>query len=67
MTSEPNQEVLRTVRTLEGLLPICMYCKSIRDDAGAWASVEGYVTKRAKVAFSHGICPDCYTKHFGQA
>lgn len=58
------QTALDSVRTLEGLLPICMYCKSIRDDVGAWSSVEAYVACRTKVAFSHGICPSCYTKHF---
>lgn len=60
------QGALENVRTLEGLLPICMYCKSIRDDAGAWASLEAYVTQRAEVAFSHGICPACYTKHWAR-
>jgi PAS domain S-box-containing protein len=59
------QAALENVRTLEGLLPICAYCKAIRDDVGAWSSVEAYVTRRAKVAFSHGICPTCYTRHFG--
>jgi PAS domain S-box-containing protein len=54
---------VENIRTLEGLLPICMYCKSIRDDAGAWSSVEKYVSSRVDVAFSHGICPTCYVKH----
>jgi PAS domain S-box-containing protein len=58
------EAALANVRTLEGLLPICMYCKAIRDDVGAWSSVESYVTRRAKVLFSHGICPSCHTKHF---
>lgn len=56
---------LDNLRTLEGLLPICMYCKSIRDDDGAWSSVEAYVTHHANVAFSHGICPVCFAKHVG--
>jgi hypothetical protein len=59
------QFALENVRTLEGLLPICMYCKAIRDGAGAWSSVEAYVTKRTEAAFSHGICPSCFTKHVG--
>jgi PAS domain S-box-containing protein len=58
------RDALDNVRKLEGLLPICMYCKSIRDDAGAWSSIETYVTRRANVAFSHGICPVCHVKHF---
>jgi PAS domain S-box-containing protein len=57
------QTALENIRVLEGLLPICMYCKSIRDDAGAWSSVEAYVSRRTKVAFTHGICPVCYAKH----
>jgi PAS domain S-box-containing protein len=55
---------MENVRALEGLLPICMYCKAIRDDEGAWSSVESYVSGRARVAFSHGICPTCFTRHF---
>ena len=61
------QAALENIRVLEGLLPICMYCKSIRDDAGAWSTVEAYVSCRTKVAFTHGICPVCSAKHFGDA
>jgi len=49
--------------TLEGLLPICSYCKRIRDDGGAYSSLEGYIEQRSKAEFSHGICPDCYKKY----
>ena len=45
---------------LQGLLPICSYCKKIRDDKDYWQQVEGYIEDHADVAFSHGICPDCY-------
>ncbi|MDF2771649.1 MAG: diguanylate cyclase protein [Geminicoccaceae bacterium] len=55
---------LREVRTLRGLLPICMYCKQIRDPEGKWSSVEAYVRARADVEFSHGICPQCLVKHY---
>jgi CheY-like chemotaxis protein len=48
---------------LEGLLPICAYCKRIRNDQQQWSSLEGYIEKRSKAEFSHGICPDCYKKH----
>jgi PAS domain S-box-containing protein len=58
------ERALANVRTLEGLLPICMYCKAIRDDVGAWSSIEAYVTRRSEVSFSHGICPSCFTKNF---
>lgn len=49
----------RHVRQLEGILPICSYCKKIRDEQNTWHSVERYVTERTKTLFSHGICPDC--------
>lgn len=50
----------RELKRLEGLLPICSYCKRIRDDAGAWNSLEVYITDRSDARFSHGICEDCY-------
>ncbi|MGH7548775.1 MAG: response regulator [Gemmatimonadales bacterium] len=53
----------RHVQQLEGLLPICSYCKRIRDQAEQWQSIERYVEKRSEAQFSHGICPDCYKKH----
>ena len=52
---------LLQVKTLHGLLPICSYCKKIRDDQNYWTQVEGYIERHADVSFSHGICPDCYT------
>jgi sigma-B regulation protein RsbU (phosphoserine phosphatase) len=53
---------LSSVKTLHGMLPICGYCKSIRDDSNYWHQVEEYVSEHADVAFSHGICPDCLAK-----
>ena len=48
---------------LEGLLPICSYCKRIRNDQEQWSALEGYIEKRSRAEFSHGVCPDCYKKH----
>jgi DNA-binding response OmpR family regulator len=45
---------------LEGLLPICSYCKKIRDDQNYWQQIEHYLAERAHAQFSHSICPDCY-------
>lgn len=45
---------------LEGLLPICSYCKRIRNDEEQWSSLEGFIERRSRAEFSHGICPDCY-------
>lgn len=50
---------LDNVRTLRGLIPICTYCKRVRDDAGFWQQVEAYVHARSEAKFSHGICPEC--------
>ncbi|HET7218466.1 MAG TPA: response regulator transcription factor [Vicinamibacterales bacterium] len=53
------EDALANVRRLSGLLPICSYCKAIRDDSDYWHRVEEYVTEHADVKFSHGICPKC--------
>ena len=57
------QSALAQVTTLSGLLPICAWCKKIRDDEGYWQDVEGYLRKHSQVDFSHGICPDCVAKY----
>jgi CheY-like chemotaxis protein len=56
------ENALARVRQLRGLLPICSYCKKIRDDRNYWQQVEQYVGAHSDVQFSHGICPDCYHK-----
>jgi phosphoserine phosphatase RsbU/P len=50
------------VRQLKELLPICMYCKKIRDDQNYWKIIEDYIHQYTGTDFSHGICPDCYEK-----
>jgi DNA-binding response OmpR family regulator len=55
-------ESLQRVRQLQGLLPICSYCKRIRDDQNYWQQVEGYITTHTDARFSHSICPACYEK-----
>ena len=50
------------VRQLESFLPICTYCKKIRDDKNYWEQIERYVEARTATRFSHGICPDCYER-----
>jgi phosphoserine phosphatase RsbU/P len=56
------EDALANVKQLQGLLPICAYCKKIRDDGNYWRQVESYLTEHSEVQFSHGICPDCYAK-----
>ncbi len=52
----------KQVRQLEELLPICSYCKKIRDDQNYWQQMEGYISERTGSDFSHSVCPDCYTR-----
>lgn len=56
------QEALSEIKTLQGLLPICSYCKRIRDDQNYWRQIEGYISKHSEARFSHGICPECYER-----
>ena len=50
------------VKQLQGLLPICCYCKKIRDDRNYWHEVESYISQHSQAKFTHGICPECYQK-----
>jgi DNA-binding response OmpR family regulator len=50
------------IRQLKTLIPICMYCKKIRDDSDYWNQMENYIHEHTGSDFSHGICPDCYAK-----
>ena len=64
-----KQEALRTIQLYENILPICAYCKSIRDDTnvvpgkGEWVSVETYISRKSGAMLSHGICPKCFEEH----
>ncbi len=53
------QAALADVNQLQEILPICMYCKKIRDDQNYWQAVESYISNNTKTQFSHGICPNC--------
>ena len=53
------QQALAQVHTLEGLLPICAYCKKIRDVGGYWGEIEAYVEQHTDATFTHGLCPTC--------
>jgi PAS domain S-box-containing protein len=61
------QEALRfrleeELHVLKGIIPICCYCKKIRDDKEYWEQMEAYITKHSDAHFSHGICPECFQK-----
>ena len=53
------REKANEVRKLRGFLPICSYCKKIRDDEGYWHQIETYIRDHSEAEFSHGICPKC--------
>jgi sigma-B regulation protein RsbU (phosphoserine phosphatase) len=57
------EEALQCVKVLQGLLPICSYCKRVRNDQDYWQQVETYLSEHSEVRFSHGICPECWEKH----
>ncbi len=59
------QKALKEVKKLSGLLPICASCKKIRDDKGYWNQIESYIHKHSEAEFSHGICPECMDKMYG--
>jgi PAS domain S-box-containing protein len=58
---EALRAALAEVRTLQAFLPICSYCKRVRDDANYWHAVEDYISTHTDTQFSHGICPNCMT------
>lgn len=53
------KDASESIRTLKGLLPMCAWCKKIRDDRGYWKKVETYIKEHSEASFTHGICPDC--------
>ena len=55
------QAALAEVETLQDILPICSYCRKIRDDKDYWLTVENYIARYTRARFSHGICPTCMT------
>jgi hypothetical protein len=63
--SEQTQALRARVRTLEGFLPTCSFCKDIRDEEGNWHQIEEYVASRSDARFSHGVCPKCAAQHYG--
>jgi DNA-binding response OmpR family regulator len=60
------EESLTRVKQLQKLLPICAWCKNVRDDGNYWQTVEEYITEHADVRFTHGICPACLDRETGE-
>jgi len=65
-TNKKLQEALETIKTLEGILPICSGCKKIRDESGEWQPLERYIGNRSNAQFSHGLCPECAKRLYPQ-
>ena len=69
-TNEVLQSALKEIKTLHGILPICIHCNRIRvenkkaEDPNSWVKMEEYIRSRTEADFSHGICPDCAAKHY---
>jgi PAS domain S-box-containing protein len=59
------KEAIENIKTLRGLIPICSSCKKIRDDQGYWNVLESYIQKHSDASFSHGMCPECSDKFYG--
>lgn len=57
------QDALEEINTLRGIIPICSYCKKIRDYEGYWKQLEEYISAHSEAKFSHGICDDCFKEH----
>jgi hypothetical protein len=62
--SEHERDLHGYVVRLEGLLPICSFCKSIRNQQGDWERLESFISRRSDTKFSHGLCPDCGRQHY---
>ncbi len=65
LAEEVADSVLK-IKKLNGLLPICAWCKKLRDDKGYWQSVEQYISERTEAEFTHGMCPECQEKYFSE-
>jgi hypothetical protein len=63
-TNRRLEDALNSEKTLKGLLPICAWCRKVREDEGYWSALENYVSAHTGTTFTHGICPDCQARHF---
>ncbi len=62
VTNKKLQNAFSKIKTLKGLLPICAWCKKVRDDKGYWNLLETYIAEHSEADFTHGICPECMAK-----
>jgi hypothetical protein len=64
--SAQTQAESRELRILTGILPICCFCKKIRTEDNNWVPMEKYISENSEANFSHGYCPECAKKHYGE-
>lgn len=64
LTNGKLEKALSEVKSLSGIVPICMHCKNIRDDEGYWSLLEKYISEHSEAEFSHGICPKCMEERY---
>ena len=64
LQKEELEAAFDRIKKLEGIIPICMHCKSIRNDSDSWQKLESYFSEHTDALFSHGICPTCLEKHY---
>lgn len=62
--NEELEDIAREIKTLKGIIPICMHCKKIRDADDQWVKLETYISSRTDSRFSHGVCPECIDSHY---
>lgn len=58
------EHAISHIKRLQGILPICMHCGKVRDEQEVWQKLEEYVMENSEAEISHGLCPDCLTKHY---
>ena len=59
-----QKQLSQRIKNLEGLLPVCCFCKKIRTDKGNWEQIEKYISDHSEAQFSHGLCPECAELHY---
>lgn len=65
-TAMQTRALANRVNVLEGCLPICSFCKKIRDDNNNWQPLERFISDRSNAQFTHGFCPECGQRHYGE-
>lgn len=64
-TARQTRTLAQEVRILRGILPICSFCKKIRNEDEKWEQLEAYITRHSEALFSHGLCPECAREQYG--